>query len=300
MINSLYWNVYRNLEKELLNLAEYIHIDDRQLDIYSMKIADLIIRCAVETEAISKELYFREGGTEPNNNDLYYDTICLAYLNDKWQLDKKVVMISSPEVYLEEEDNLVLKPLYKANKRGTSSSKWQRAYQALKHNRSESLKKHATLRNLISALAALYILNLYYKDNVYELNGSSNVEVLDAGFGSILFSVKIHPWTGLRKDGIYLKKEHFDSCIYLIEVTEKTKAPAINAMATFEKETCYAVNKRGMVIPYVSENENIPIGVIPQGMTKAQMLNKSRKAAQKMFEQLKKLRYEAVLNKQQY
>ena len=70
MKNNLYWNVYKSLERELLALAEIIHIDDKQLDVYSMKIADLLIRTSVEIESISKELYFREGGTKPDDKDL--------------------------------------------------------------------------------------------------------------------------------------------------------------------------------------------------------------------------------------
>ena len=48
MKNNLYWNVYKSLERELLALAEIIHIDDKQLDVYSMKIADLLIRTSGE------------------------------------------------------------------------------------------------------------------------------------------------------------------------------------------------------------------------------------------------------------
>ena len=33
MGNNLYWNVYKSLERELLSLAEIIHIDDSQLDV---------------------------------------------------------------------------------------------------------------------------------------------------------------------------------------------------------------------------------------------------------------------------
>ena len=95
MGNNLYWNVYKSLERELLSLAEIIHIDDSQLDVYSMKIADLLIRTTVEIESISKELYFREGGTKPDDKDLYFDTDCLALLESKWSLSKKVVMVSA-------------------------------------------------------------------------------------------------------------------------------------------------------------------------------------------------------------
>ena len=43
MSNNLYWNVYKSLERELLTLAEIIHIDDVQLDVYSMKILHIDI-----------------------------------------------------------------------------------------------------------------------------------------------------------------------------------------------------------------------------------------------------------------
>ena len=59
---NLYWPVYKNLEKEFLKLADYIHFSDEQLGTYSMFIADLIVRCSVEIEALSKELYCMLGG----------------------------------------------------------------------------------------------------------------------------------------------------------------------------------------------------------------------------------------------
>ncbi len=54
---QLYWQVYKNLEREFQSLAETIYIDDRQQEVYSMKIADLLIRTVIEIESLSKELY---------------------------------------------------------------------------------------------------------------------------------------------------------------------------------------------------------------------------------------------------
>ena len=59
---NLYWSVYKNLEKEFLELTNFIHFSDDQLKVYSMHIADLIVRCSIEIESISKELYFELGG----------------------------------------------------------------------------------------------------------------------------------------------------------------------------------------------------------------------------------------------
>ena len=78
---NLFWPVYKNLEKEFLNIADYIHFSDDQTDVYSMHIADLIVRCSIEIEAISKELYTQiVGETSPINKDLYFDTDCLDLL----------------------------------------------------------------------------------------------------------------------------------------------------------------------------------------------------------------------------
>ena len=43
-MKNLYWHVYQNLEKELLEIGETIFVVDNQLDVYSMRIADLLVR----------------------------------------------------------------------------------------------------------------------------------------------------------------------------------------------------------------------------------------------------------------
>lgn len=136
---NLYWPVYMNLEKEFLKLADYIHFSDEQLKVYSIHIADLIIRCAIEIEAISKELYELLGGNmlpvdnNGNSRDLYFDTDCLDLLEQKWLISKKEITVSATNFYFTNETNRVLTPLVKCNIRG--KGKWKCAYQAVKHNR---------------------------------------------------------------------------------------------------------------------------------------------------------------------
>lgn len=192
---NLYWPVYKNLEKEFLKLADYIHFSDDQLGTYSMFIADLIVRCSVEIEAISKELYCMLGGnmspTDPqgNNRDLYFDTDCLDLLEQKWILSKKQIAVSAVNFYLADKKYKELTPLYKACKRGTSGSKWKQAYQAVKHDRRNSLKK-ASIENLLQALGALYILNLYYRDERMDIGRVYlNDHNFDSRVGSEIFSV---------------------------------------------------------------------------------------------------------------
>ena len=75
MNNNLYWPIFKNLENELVKLSNDIHFDDDQLKIYSIKITELLIRTVVEVESISKELYFLNGGTKANDNELFFDTV---------------------------------------------------------------------------------------------------------------------------------------------------------------------------------------------------------------------------------
>lgn len=305
MKNNLYWNVYKSLERELLAIAEIIHIDDKQLVVYSMKIADLLIRTSVEIESISKELYFREGGTKPDDNDLYFDTDCLALLESKWHLKNKVVMVSSPILYLEQNENLFFTPLRKAYKRGTSSSDWQKAYQAVKHNREKSLHK-GTLKHFIHSLGALYLLNVYYQDQTFDLKSNSNGNLFDASMGSSVFSIQLYPFPGIDASGTYKKNDDFDKCVYLIQATDKTKEITQNALIEFDNK----------LMEKVLSQVNQEFAAMTEPLTSVDLKDKVTKSIEKYKTQLlvpvakengmlltkafNKIRYEAVLNKCQY
>jgi hypothetical protein len=193
---NLYWPVYKNLEKEVLILADQIHFSDDQLGIYSVKIAELLLRCATEIEAISKDLYEHDGGDmtpknpDGTNRDLYFDTDCLQLLETEWLLSKKQVIVSSSNFFFERDENNILTPLHKSFKRGSSGSDWKKAYMAIKHNRTKDLKQ-ANLKNLIRAMAALYLLNIYYSNKTFDLKKNKDIAEFDSSLGSSIFSIKI-------------------------------------------------------------------------------------------------------------
>lgn len=206
VLNNLYWSVYKNLEKELIELSNHIHIDDKQLNVYSMKIAELLLRTVVEVESLAKELYLCNGGSKGDDKDLYFDTDCLEFLRQKWNLSKKKVQIVSNNFHFEEKFNITFNPLKNAHKGGDKSESWLKAYQAIKHNRRVSLEK-ATLKNLIRAMAGLYILNLYYKDFSYELNNDSNGNYFDSSCGSDVFSIFFCQAKKLTSHHLLMKKK---------------------------------------------------------------------------------------------
>ena len=233
VLNNLYWSVYKNLEKELIELSNHIHIDDKQLNVYSMKIAELLLRTVIEVESLAKELYLCNGGSKGDDKDLYFDTDCLKFLRQKWNLSKKKVQIVSNNFHFEEKFNITFNPLKNAHKGGDKSESWLKAYQAIKHNRRVSLEK-ATLKNLIRAMAGLYILNLYYKDFSYELNSDSNGNYFDSSCGSDVFSIFFLPSKKINVSSLVDEKEDLDEYVYLIIPTQETAKPVQELMKALD------------------------------------------------------------------
>lgn len=188
--SELFWQTYLQLEKELIDISKYIFITDvlnsSQLNVYSARICDLLVRTCVEIEAISKELYFEFGGTK-NRGDkkLMFDTDCLKLIDQKCETHKKVLSIINPSFNLTKSENVSFKPLKEAHKQGGTD--WERAYQAVKHDRYESLSK-GTIQRFIHALGALYLLNLYYRSPTVSVKNHFSDD-FDLSFGSTVFAV---------------------------------------------------------------------------------------------------------------
>lgn len=298
MIN-LYWSVYKNLEKEVIDLSNQVHFDDDQLSIYSVKISELLIRCSVEIEAISKDLFFKLGGQEPAEGDLYFDTHCLQLLEDNWLLSKKKLIVSATNFYFQNEENRILTPLLKANKRGTSSSDWKKAYQAVKHNRTLNLNK-GNIKNLIRALGALFILNIYFKDEVYNFETDSKATNFPINMGSEIFAIKLHKWFSYDGNHNYGKKEDFDECIYLTKYTDDSLEKNRQATEEMMNKQRELFLKHPKFLKYIETNDlknyngkNLMWDVLGQ----EDYIHIIRVSSQKQIEVLKSTEYEATVNK---
>lgn len=202
----MFWTIYKNLEKELIELSNNIHFCDKQDTVYSIHISDLLIRTSVEIEALSKELYKLAGGnmTPVGDNgdvrDLFFDSDCIQYLDINWKITKKCVNVVCPNFYFSKTENLVLHPLKNCNKRGMG--RWKKAYQAVKHDRVESLSA-GNIANLIRAMASLYLLNIYYRNEKYDVGTLMNTMPFDTRMGSDIFSVSL----------AHAEKCHFTTCM---------------------------------------------------------------------------------------
>lgn len=243
-----YWPIYKNLEEETLMLTKYIQFSEDQLNVYSMYIADLIIRIVVEIEALSKELYKIHGGPDVfddngNIRNLFFDTDCIEYLNNKWGICNRDIIISCTKFNFIDEKYKIFKPLKKSNKRGDKSSKWNKAYQAVKHDRRNNLKK-GNIENLIQALGALYILNIYYRDDIIEYGTELTPNNLfDNRLGSEIFAATFADAskTSISEDDSdnAIKKEErvkLDSALCIIKYSDEAWEKMHTAMSDYNKE----------------------------------------------------------------
>lgn len=201
--SDIFWQTYLNLEKEAIEVSKYIFFTDEvlvngkggivaqscntQLETFSPHIADLLVRCCVQIEAISKELYFDNGGTKARgDSSILFDEDCLKLIDIKWQTHNKTVMVVAPFFNYVKDENRILKPLKEAHKR--QGTYWEKAYQAVKHDRYSSLHK-GNVKAFIHALAALYLLNLYYRNDSW-VTKYQDISKLDYSMGSAIFTVK--------------------------------------------------------------------------------------------------------------
>jgi hypothetical protein len=243
---NIYWPVFKNLESEFSRLMYDIHIDDNQLTVYSSKIADLILRGAVETESISKELYYKHGGTKTGH--IRYDDDALDYLTSKWKLDQKTVIISSPNCFL---TNKTLLPFVKNEQRtgkNYNTFSWNNSYQNIKHDRGKSIT-FGSVKYLFDILAALYVLNLYYLESTFPLEKDSKGNTLSPSLGSEIFSVVIFSYRGRNGQGVYQKTEEFHKCIYYIDQTEETAKIFNESLSAFQAK----INELAFKNPKVTE-----------------------------------------------
>ena len=307
-MNNLYWNIYQRLEQELIELSDVVFIDDIQLNVYSMRIADFLMRTCVEIEAISKRLYIDNGGKVIDEKKMYFDKVCIDFLESKWSLSKKVVFVTCPTLYFKDDSNKLLTPLLHANIFGPNSADWAVAYQAIKHSRINNLSQ-GNIKLFIRSLAALYILNLYLRQQIIDLDRDPNGSEVDWGLGSKVFSVKIHPdSSGIEDDYKYVKKEDYDECIYLSRKTDETNRKAVEAMKKLNKGLQADVSKEVQKVL----NQKIQDGSLNKNDINPQMLNEWARRAQtdilikntsfvrELHRTVDSLRFEAVLNTQQY
>lgn len=174
MQQNLFHPVYERLEQEFKELSYSIAFDKKNLSVFSIKIADLILRTVSECENVARaicqkeKIKFKDKSGKIRKLIYFYEYI--EELEKIFGLNKWLVNFnytnSSVDIF-----NLKNTP-FKKNKKTKIGKKdfenwsWYDAYNSIKHNRVKYFKK-ANLENLILALEALFLLEIIYNDEVF-------------------------------------------------------------------------------------------------------------------------------------
>lgn len=208
--SNMFWTVYKKLEKDVIDLSYYIHFSDEQNEeghnqiwTYSNQIADLLIAISTQIESLFLELYKIEFKTTTDSVGT-----AISKIDKKWNLSAKRVKIISKNMYFTDTNgfgNEFAPMAYKSH----DKNDYYGSYCAVKHNRINALHR-ANINVLIRALAALFILNVYYSFEKVEID---EISEFDFSLGSDVFMVKfsINSYLSdnilvVAEDAEYLKK----------------------------------------------------------------------------------------------
>lgn len=206
MQENYYLPIYQQIEREVIDLMASIFFSDEQITVYSLKIADLIIRCSIEVESIAKDIYRRDTGKEPDKPGT-----AIMYLENTWKVSRKALRVVSPYTHFESAFQPSFAPFGYENK---SSDDYFSTYNSIKHDRVKNIAK-ANINILIRVLGALYILNLYNRNERFSLDEDRYGSKINTSLASDLFAFSVAP----LEDSVKLSsQEDIDpiTCVYRI------------------------------------------------------------------------------------
>ena len=149
---SIYLAEYLIIEEELLDLTKSIFFGDSNLKVYSLRIADLIIKICTEMESVAKDLYRDNNQTDPKNSSMAFN-----WLNANWNIKYKKVRIRSSFIDFRNNLSGYYAPF---NYKDKSPDNYYSVYCSLKHDKVKNLNK-ANINALMRSCGALYILLCY-------------------------------------------------------------------------------------------------------------------------------------------
>jgi hypothetical protein len=131
-------------------------------------------------ESIVKDIFRRETDKEPKNAGQ-----CFELLENKWSISKKEILISTPYFYFKN----CFKPTFAFapfDYHNCGENDYYKKYNAIKHDRVKNIAK-ANINTLIRVFGALFILNIYFKDNNYSVKTTYNFQILMIPLVQIFF-----------------------------------------------------------------------------------------------------------------
>lgn len=149
---DMHWNYYLTVEEDLKQLARFVEFHEDNFECFSIEKIRILVASCTGIEAICKQICKRiNPASKADTITKYQKEIIAAYPKlPKFRVYmKKYGLEFNPWENWENVGSLVGK-----------SPDWWKSYTSIKHNRHEDYKK-ANLKNVLNAVAALFIIYLY-------------------------------------------------------------------------------------------------------------------------------------------
>jgi hypothetical protein len=157
--DNSYWHYLLMLERDFNNTLQYVHLDDKNLNTYSLEFSKQLINISTEFETIAKMLCKEINGNTAGNISQYKETII-----------HKFPKIWSTPVYIDKYNQMEFYPLKNWKEKGGKLG-WWTAYNNIKHERHKYFRE-ANLKNVLDSLGSLLIIETYlYKISFKNISG---------------------------------------------------------------------------------------------------------------------------------
>lgn len=261
---KLFFQIYQSLEKELLEMTDYIHFSENNLDVYSIKLANFILRANVECESLLKELFKRTEhykGLTKKEKSLGLENNTYTEVNKEFKLDKKTIFISSEIFYFEDRYSEPFTP-FEYKKNGKDS---YQIYNAIKHDKVNNLKK-ADLETAINMLGTLFVLNSCFYPQLIQKKQDERSKIFRGRVAYIepIFLSMVDEIDKLNKDEV---DDYLSCCLYF---------EWINEIYYLDKNLPFCVSQiNGMLKEHIND-VNLPLDMLIEKRNKNENLYDDR------------------------
>ena len=157
--NSIFWNYYSMLEDNVVNLSRYVDIRKSNFKTCSNEIISQLLNVGSEIDVICKEIC-----TIDENARKEMKTYSKWFINNFDDIDSVKIFVRNTD--------LILQPFEGWKKTKSEELPWWKAYNSVKHDRSNNFEQ-GNLKNLINSLGALYFFEMFYIKKLDNEKGTS-------------------------------------------------------------------------------------------------------------------------------
>lgn len=165
------WAAYKAIEEDMLRVAEYIPLETRRYEVYSFKLADIIMRSCSHIESLFKDVIRNQDLSDhPNQQKIKKSKEILEEPEEskkkKWltigdyrEIFADYLNLAPIEVTIRR-NNDIKRPFekFKNPDPNHKTPPWWQAYNKLKHDFYSEVEE-GNLENALSSLSALFVLN---------------------------------------------------------------------------------------------------------------------------------------------